>query len=168
MHLRVGLAVEGPVDSDTASPGTHRAERLQRMVSHLGHDLSSSDAVKLVVSPAGSARLIATRDIPRGATILHIPWKLRFSVRDLSVEMGLCSPSVLHKRIDKGIRDIKKAAAVAAAASYNDSHLERHLTFVCSSPAGLPNQYVAVCYLLAARHKLRSTEPSQLSELMRM
>ena len=164
LQLRVGLAVEGPAHSDAASPGSLRAERVQRMVLHLGHDLSSSDAVKLVVNPAGSARLIATRDIPRGATILQIPWKLRFSIGDLSAETGVCSPHLLHKRINKGIRDFQRAASAAG----HDSHLHRRLTFCGSSPAGLPSQYVAVCLLLAARHKLRSAEPSQLSQRMRM
>ena len=164
MQLRVGLAVEGPALCDAASPGSMRAERVQRMVLQLGHDLSTSDAVKLIVNPAGSARLIATRDIPRGATILQIPWTLRFSIGDLSAETGVCSPRLLHKRINKGIRDIKRAAAAAG----NDSYIHRHLTFCDSSPAGLPSQYVAVCLLLAARHKLRTAEPSQLSQRMRM
>ena len=142
LHLRQGATVEGPLaDShpNAAAPSS-RAHRIQCLVHHLGHQLSASDGVKFIVNSAGGARLVATRDIPRGAAILQLPVNLRFSIADLSVETSLGTVH-LRERLNQGIARVAGAGPV--------SYIDRRFT-VCD-----PSYFLQVCQIIAARHKLQ-------------
>ena len=151
LNLRRGVTVEDPADTDGSAPSS-RADRIRRMVHHLGHELSSSDGVKFVVNSAGGVRLVATRDIPRGAAILQLPSNLRFSIADMSVESSL-GLAHLRERVHQGIARAAGAGPV--------SYIDRRFT-VCD-----PDHFLQVCQIIAARHKLRDVSMPP-SSFMRM
>ena len=160
LHLRVGVAVEGPCDADAAAPASLRLDRIRRLVHHLGHELSSNSDVKFVVTDAAAVRLIAARAIPRGTVILQLPANLCFSAEGLSNELGLGSPDRLRDSIKRGI---PRAGSSSAAAD-----LHNHLFYSDRQQHAEVGTFLQVCLMLAARQKLRNAQSSRLSPLMRV
>ena len=154
LNLRQGVTVEGAADSNASAPGS-RADRIRRIVHHLGHELSSSHDVKFIVNSAGGARLVATRDIPRGTAIMQLPPNLRFSIADLSVESSI-GTAPLRERLLQGIVRVAGPGPV--------SYIERRFT-ICE-----PSYFLQVCQIIAARHKLQdvSTPPSSFMRMYAM
>ena len=160
-RLRAGVAVEGPSDADATTPASLRLDRILGLVRHLRHQLSSSPAVKFVVTATAAVRLVATCAIPQGTAILQLPANLCFSAEGLSSELGLGSPDRLRDSIKRGIPRADSSSAAAA-------DLRNHLLYSDPQQHAEVSTYLQVCLMLAARQKLRDCQPSQLSPLMRM